>query len=100
MSAIDPERLKVHVRSLEGERHPRSSAGALTAAATYVADGFAACGLQVERRTFEFAGSTHENVIGAKPGRRPELPRVLVGAHFDSVRGSPGADDNASGVAA
>ncbi|MGW2201584.1 M28 family peptidase [Streptomyces sp. NPDC001774] len=37
---------------------------------------------------------------GAGPGDRDERPVVLVGAHLDTVAGSPGADDNASGVAA
>ncbi|RMH53615.1 MAG: M20/M25/M40 family metallo-hydrolase [Deinococcus-Thermus bacterium] len=32
--------------------------------------------------------------------RSPGAPRVLVGAHYDSVPGSPGANDNASGVVA
>jgi hypothetical protein len=38
------------------------------------------------------------NVILELPGASPEL--VLVGAHYDSERGTPGANDNASGVAA
>ncbi|MCA9620370.1 MAG: M28 family peptidase [Myxococcales bacterium] len=43
---------------------------------------------------------TGENVIGLKPGfSRPE-ERVVVGAHYDQVERCPGADDNASGVAA
>jgi aminopeptidase YwaD len=36
-------------------------------------------------------------VIGVLPGRRPGA--VVVGAHFDSVAGGPGANDNASGTA-
>ncbi len=38
------------------------------------------------------------NVVGELPGR--SAARVLLGAHVDSVEGSPGANDNASGVAA
>ena len=37
------------------------------------------------------------NVIGMRPGRRPEA--IVVGAHFDSVSAGPGANDNASGTA-
>jgi aminopeptidase YwaD len=37
------------------------------------------------------------NVIGMRPGRRPEA--IVVGAHFDSVPAGPGANDNASGTA-
>lgn len=97
---VDVQRLQAHVRALEGERHPRSSPAALAAAAEYMARELEAYGLDVERRPFEFGGRRYENIVGSKWGRRPELARVLVGAHFDSVRGSPGADDNASGVAA
>lgn len=57
-------------------------------------------GLEVERPTFEFAGERYRNVVGRLPGREPDRRRLLIGAHFDSVPGSPGADDNASGVAA
>jgi Zn-dependent M28 family amino/carboxypeptidase len=60
----------------------------------------------------DFIGSTHDkkrplyNIVAEIPGRAPARegggPRevVLVGAHFDAVPGSPGADDNATGVAA
>jgi hypothetical protein len=39
-----------------------------------------------------------DNLIATRPGA--EAPKILVGAHYDSVAGTPGADDNASGVAA
>lgn len=41
----------------------------------------------------------YTNIV-ARPSHRPDAPCVLVGAHYDSVPGSPGADDNASAVAA
>jgi len=37
------------------------------------------------------------NVIASKPGRRAD--KIVLCAHFDTKHGSPGADDNASGVA-
>ncbi len=36
--------------------------------------------------------------ISGPSGRGPELPPLLIGAHYDTVSGSPGADDNASGL--
>lgn len=42
-------------------------------------------------------GSHAKNVIIELPGASADL--VIVGAHYDSAAGSPGADDNASGVA-
>src|SRR5262249_39834143 len=41
-----------------------------------------------------------QNVVGEIPGRRPELPLVLIGAHHDTQCNNTGADDNASGVVA
>jgi len=79
-----------------GERHlarPR----ALERAADWVAARLEAAGLTVVPEPFEVAGRACRNLI-ADVG--PPGPRLLVGAHYDTVPGSPGADDNASGVAA
>src|SRR5690606_21151101 len=43
-------------------------------------------------------GSNAENVIFEIAGASPQL--VVLGAHYDSAPGTPGANDNASGVAA
>ena len=94
-----PARLEADVRALEGERHPLTSPRALAAAADYTERELRASGLAVERRPFTFGGETYFNLVAVQPGTDPARPRVLVGAHFDSVRGTPGADDNASGVA-
>jgi len=45
-------------------------------------------------------GGTVQNIVGIMPGRNPRLPLVVLMAHYDSVPGSPGAADDASGVAA
>lgn len=50
-------------------------------------------GLPTEERPFQIAGIEGVNLV--VPGGR----KVLVGAHYDAVAGTPGADDNASGVA-
>jgi Zn-dependent M28 family amino/carboxypeptidase len=99
MNQADPARLAADVRALEGERHPITSPGALEAAARYITGALAETGLAPERRSFEFRGQSYDNVVALRVGSEPERPRVLIGAHYDSVRGTPGADDNASGVA-
>jgi Zn-dependent M28 family amino/carboxypeptidase len=58
----------------------------------------ASYGLQIESDYFAFGGGNFRNAIG-KLGGPSSKPAIIVGAHFDSVQGSPGADDNASGVA-
>ncbi|KPF78714.1 hypothetical protein IP88_03155 [alpha proteobacterium AAP81b] len=40
------------------------------------------------------------SLIAVRPGRNPALPAVALMAHYDSVAGSPGAGDDAAGVAA
>jgi Zn-dependent M28 family amino/carboxypeptidase len=50
----------------------------------------------VTEQTFSLPrGGTSRNVVALSPGRA----RVVVGAHVDGVRGSPAANDNASGIA-
>jgi hypothetical protein len=50
------------------------------------------------RAAYETA--TSANVIAEIPGTDPEAPRVVVGAHYDTQLESPGAADNATGIAA
>jgi hypothetical protein len=58
-------------------------------------------GLQPELRRFTWAGFPGgglANIEARVPGERPDAPMVLFSAHYDSVSGTPGADDNGSGV--
>ncbi len=100
VSRVEPGRLEAHVRALEGERHPHASPEALAAAASYIHDQLEAVGLEPFRDVFLHAGKRYENVLAHRTGIHQDRPRVLLGAHYDTVRGTPGADDNASGVAA
>lgn len=100
IEAADPARIEAVVRALEGERHPEFSPRRLERAAEFLAGELDALGLEVDLPAFSFDGHEYHNVVGRSPGRDPGRPRVMVGAHFDTVPGTPGADDNASGVAA
>jgi len=93
-------RLRADVGRLAVPRHPRTSPEALRAAEDHIAGELGAAGLRVERQIFTWHGREFHNVLGTLDGTDPARPWVVVGAHFDSVAGSPGADDNASGVAA
>ncbi len=82
--------------SLQPERsfeNPES----LDAAAAIIENDFRQSGFEPTRQTFDVKGVSVHN-ISALIGR-PEDRRLIVGAHYDSVAESPGADDNASGVA-
>jgi len=99
LTAVSTARIEGHLAELVGVRHPQTAPQALERAAQYLRDRLGALGYRLEDQTFEDGGREFANVLALKPGtRRPER-RVLVLAHFDTVAGSPGADDNASGVA-
>lgn len=99
LTRVDESRLEHRVRQLEGPRHPRTAPHALERAEELIADTLNDAGLATERQPFDLRGSTHNNVVGTLAGRDPSAPWILVGAHFDTMPYTPGADDNASGVA-
>ncbi|MFA4939687.1 M20/M25/M40 family metallo-hydrolase [Brevundimonas sp.] len=70
--------------------NPTRQVGALSPAAV----------ARIEAEGKSAAGLSAVNLVGVLPGRDPVLPAVMVMAHYDSVPGSPGAADDASGVAA
>jgi Zn-dependent M28 family amino/carboxypeptidase len=87
-SAPSPElarRLRQHVETLAaGERNAD-----LETAARYIEREF---GARFRRQEYRSAGRTVRNIEVGQGA-------IVVGAHYDTVPGSPGADDNASGVA-
>jgi hypothetical protein len=70
----------------------------LNAAADFIEDSFSRAGLRSRRDTYELSGRACHNIEAEIHGVRPQV--VIIGAHYDSVFGSPGANDNGSGVAA
>jgi aminopeptidase YwaD len=98
---LDPlaGRLRRHVVTLAATpRPPRSPAHA--AAAGYVRDHLTRAGFRVTEERSEQGGEPCVNLLAAPLPDRPELPLFIVGAHYDSLPHTPGADDNASAVAA
>jgi hypothetical protein len=80
-----------------GERNLQHYAQ-LNAAADFIEGSFSRAGLQPRRDTYELQGRACHNIETEIRGARPQI--VVIGAHYDSVFGSPGANDNGSGVAA
>lgn len=98
----DRNHLNDDLHRLVGERHPLSSPIHLQEAEAYLHQQFSEAGLTVTKHPFQALGRTYHNVIGtALPGTGPSqsAPPLIVAAHFDTVQGSPGADDNASALA-
>ena len=96
------ERLRRHVEWLAGGIGERNvwCPNALRAGAAYIRGEFEALGLEVGAQRYRALQMDCENLEVVLPGRSAPGEIVLAGAHYDTVRGSPGADDNASGVAA
>jgi len=94
--------LERHVEALAGhigERnvwHPE----ALAAAARYIRETLAGEGYEVRAQRFESEGVTLENLEVELRGETAPAEIIVLGAHYDSYAGTPGANDNASGVAA
>lgn len=99
---VDRDRLKEDLNRLVGERHPFSSPIRLQETEAYLHHQFSDVDLAVTKQPFQALGGTYHNVIGtALPDTGPfqSAPPLILAAHFDTVQGSPGADDNASALA-
>ena len=121
------EELRADVQKLAGDIGERNMwrYAQLNAAADFIEDSFSRAGLHPRRDSYEIRGQACHNieveipaqqgatsaeataakaavssgaVASAKAASPPQI--ILIGAHYDSVFGSPGANDNGSGVAA
>jgi len=72
----------------------------LNEAATFLETSFTEAGYKAKRQTFKVLRENESNIeVEIKGVSKPE-EIVLVGAHYDSIQGSPGANDNGSGAVA
>jgi Zn-dependent M28 family amino/carboxypeptidase len=94
--------LEAHVRELAGTIGERNvyRPQALRAAGDYIAQTWRAQGYAVTTQEYEAYGVRCANLEVARAGVSRPREILLIGAHYDSVRGCPGANDNGSGVAA
>ena len=95
------DRLEKHVSMLAGEigernmRHPQG----LEASLDYIEKILRDLGYQVEMQEYKVEDKPVANLEAERIGTSLAGEIVVVGAHYDSVFGTPGANDNASGVA-
>ncbi len=98
---ITKERLKAHLKALTVEigersvRYPRN----LTRTAEYLEKFYRGIGLPVERETYKFRTEQVANIVSYLQQKNTASRNYIIGAHYDSVVGTVGADDNASAVA-
>ena len=92
------QRLEAHLQQVAQPRDPDWSPLGHRQVEQYIQKQLSECG-PVEPFPFEANVRQHCNWILKLPGSRPGRPPILVGAHFDAAPATPGADDNASGIA-
>jgi hypothetical protein len=108
LPALTPEqevlrtRLERHVRALAADIGVRSGDeyAKVQRAAAYIAHELEALGFRVVSQEFSANGRTYRNLEATLGGTTLRQEVVVLGAHYDSAEEAPGADDNASGVAA
>jgi Zn-dependent M28 family amino/carboxypeptidase len=102
------ERLRSHIVKLAteiGDRNAATHYKKSLAAADYIAASFSNLNLTVTREAFRplhpsVKSNICENISVEIPGTNKPTEIIIVGAHYDTAIGTPGANDNASGVAA
>ena len=99
VSQVEEAELLSVLEAIIGERHYIASPAKLAEVRTFVEDAFIDANLQTERHDFVFANTNMQNIIGRKPGAKEEDITYILDGHFDTVAGTPGADDNGSAVA-
>lgn len=91
-------RLRSHIEIIARDRDPFFATQGHFYVQQYIREQFAHWGT-VEAHEFQVGKRTHTNWILNLSGRKTAKPPILIGAHYDAVPNSPGADDNATGVA-
>jgi Zn-dependent M28 family amino/carboxypeptidase len=94
--------LQRHIRTLAGTIGERSlwRYAALVQAAEYIAAEFMAAGYDPVRQSYEVSRLPVSNIEVSLPGTSRAAEIIVLGAHYDTVSGCPGANDNATGIAA
>jgi len=94
--------LKNHVIKLSKEIGERNYIyyDSLNKAADYIIEKFKEYGYIPQIQSYNIGDRVYKNIIAVKTGNIKPQEIVIIGAHYDSVTGSPGGNDNGSGVSA
>ena len=97
----EEDRLYAHVRHLSVQIGSRSfyEYDKIEKAKQYIRSTLEAMGYRPELQDYKYGGRVFSNIVVSRPGIKTPGETVIIGAHYDTVQGTPGADDNASAVA-
>ncbi len=93
---VDEARLMAHIDAIAQPRHTQIQKAA---ARRYITTQMIDYGLIPIEQPYAQANLTGTNIVVTIPGADPGAETVVLGAHYDTVEGSPGADDNGSAIA-
>ncbi|MEW5859890.1 MAG: M20/M25/M40 family metallo-hydrolase [Cyanobacteriota bacterium] len=94
------ENLRSHLTQIVRDRDPYLASSGHFYVQHYIREQLQQWGT-VETHEFSIRGQNHQNLILNLPAAtNNQKPPILIGAHYDAAPGTPGADDNATGVAA
>lgn len=96
----DLKRSVTQLAELIGKRSVDYAPDSLKAAATFIETTLHGQGYDVHSYEFSVDNNTVRNLEVQIPGVKSPEKNLIIGAHYDTFGDSPGADDNASGVAA
>jgi len=99
LQKVEKENLKNIVQAISIPRHGWYDYEALSSVAKFIEGRFKEYGYKVDFDEFSYSGREYKNIIATLKDINSNKKWLLIGAHYDSAMGSPGADDNASGVA-
>jgi hypothetical protein len=96
---VDSNLLRAYIQEIAYPRHYLSQPARLDTTKVLLERFMQAEGLQAYRQAFSYNGYLAHNILARKPGHKNDSITYVIDAHFDGVSQTPGADDNASGVA-
>jgi len=100
VDAINIDNIKNDILFLSRKRHYKEDSAALQVIKQKIENDFRDNHLLVNKQEFTYGSYKATNISGMLKGLDTSGSKIfIVGAHWDAVKGSPGSDDNASGVA-
>lgn len=96
---VDSNLLRSYIQEIAYPRHYLTQAAQLDTTKNKLERFMQAEGLTPYRQAFSYNNYIAHNILARKPGHKNDSTTYVIDAHFDSVSQTPGADDNASGVA-
>lgn len=94
------QQLETHINQLASSQRNLQDQKHLTAAKNYIIDTLTQYGYQVDVQSYQIETDEFANLVVNITGQTKPNEILIIGAHYDSITDSPGANDNASGVAA